>query len=143
MKKILIPAFSVFIQFITSVQKIIIITLLFGENFWLTLDDFSNSILNKFIAAERIEFSLLIVIVYVAIHVLAGILWGFFILRLLKQIEEGKTRVNLDITGRKIDELSLEYLDKRKRWFQKSSGISILFLFAALFILVCGLVAVK
>ena len=132
LRKILVPVFSMFIQFITAVQKIIIVTLLFGENFWITLDDFSNSIINKFISAERIEFSILLLGAYIIIHVLAGLFLGFFILKLLKRIEENDTKINNDPNDKVAGVLSFENTRKRKRWFQKLSGIVILFFFLAL-----------
>lgn len=132
MKKILVPAFAMFIQFITAAQKIIIVTVLFGENFWVTLDDFSNSLLNKFISVERIEFSILIVGAYVIIHVLAGLFLGFFILKLFKRIEENDNNINRKPNGKVSEVLSFENTSQRKSWFQKPSGVVILFFFVAL-----------
>ena len=132
MKKILVPAFAMFIQFITAVQKIIIVTVLFGENFWITLDDFSNSLLNKFISVERIEFSILVVGAYLIIHVLAGLFLGFFILKLLKRIEEDDTKINNQPIDKVAEVLSFENSSERKRWFQKPTGVIISMFFVAL-----------
>lgn len=132
LKKILVPAFAMFIQFITAVQKIIIVTLLFGENFWKTLDDFSNSILNKLISAERIEFSLLLVAAYIIIHVLAGLFLGVFILKLFRRIEENDTKLNSKPNDKVTESLSFDNTSKRKRWFQKPSGVIIILFFIAI-----------
>ena len=132
LKKILVPAFAMFIQLITAVQKIIIVTVLFGENFWITLDDFSNSLLNKFISVERIEFSILVAGAYVIIHVLAGLFLGFFILKLLKRIEENGNNINSQLNGKVAEVLSFENTSQRKHWFQKPSGVMILLFFVAL-----------
>ena len=131
-KKILIPAFAMFIQFITAIQKIIILTVLFGENFWITLDDFSNSLLNKFMVVERIEFSLIIVIAYVAIHVLSGLLLGIFILKLLRRLEENETLADDKPVDNKFELLPFDNTKRKKHWFQKPSGFLILFFFLAL-----------
>ena len=132
LKKIVVPAFTMFIQFITAVQKIIIVTVLFGENFWITLDDFSNSILNKFITVERIEFSILVVGAYVIIHVLAGLFFGIFILKLLKRLEENGSSESNELNDQKFELLSLDNTKKRKHWFQKPSGVIIILFFIAI-----------
>jgi len=79
-KKILIPTFAMLIQFITAIQKILIITILFGQNFWTTIDDFANLLINEFITAGKFEFSFLIITIYTLVHVLAGLYIGLFIL---------------------------------------------------------------
>ena len=101
-RKILIPAFSIFIQFITAVQKILIVTILFGQNFWIAVDDLANSILNQFTKVERIEFSYLIIVIYIAVHVVAGLLVGLFILKLIKYLNEAETN-----GGEKIIEINI------------------------------------
>jgi hypothetical protein len=132
LKKILVPAFAMFIQFITAVQKIIIVTVLFGENFWITLDDFSNSILNKFITVEKIEFSILVAGAYIIIHVLAGLYLGIFILKLFKRLEENGTLANNELNAYEFESLSFDNAKKRKHWYQKPSGILILLFFLVL-----------
>jgi hypothetical protein len=129
LRRILIPTFSIFIQFINAVQKILIITILFGQNFWITVDDFANSILNQFISVERIEFSYLIIIIYISVHVAAGLLVGLFILKLIKYLDEAEADIGEKIIG--INELnfSVTKTASKKRWFQKPSGLAILFFF--------------
>jgi hypothetical protein len=128
-KKILIPTFSMLIQFITAVQKIIIVTILFGQNFWKTVNDFANSVLNEFIIAGKLEFSLLIIISYTVVHVLAGLYIGLFILQLLKNVEEFDTRKLPKLSESEKAELSISKSANKKHWFQKPSGIALLIFF--------------
>jgi hypothetical protein len=128
-RKILIPAFSIFIQFITAVQKILIVTILFGQNFWITVDDFVNSILNQFGIIEKFEFSQLIVITYISIHVLAGLLLGLFILKLVKNLNNAEPDAGKRIIEFRKSEIAINQTAHRKHWFQKPSGIVILMFF--------------
>ena len=125
-RKILIPAFSIFIQFITAVQKILIVTILFGQNFWIAVDDLANSILNQFTKVERIEFSYLIIVIYIAVHVVAGLLVGLFILKLIKYLNEAETTGGEKIIEFKPTEFSVTNAASKKHWFQKPSGLIIL-----------------
>ncbi len=127
-KRVMIPVYAVFIQFITAAQKIIIITVLFGQNFWITLDDFANSVLNQFISYERLEFSLFVVLFYTAIHIAAGFILGIGIVKLLKRMDEKpSSRVDEKIVL-EPPEKSFNKIDLKKHWFQKPSGI-VLFIF--------------
>jgi hypothetical protein len=128
-KKILIPVFSIFIQFITAVQKILIVTILFGQNFWVTVDDFTNSILNQFGITEKFEFSQLIIITYVSIHVLTGLMLGLFILKLVKYLDNAEPDAGKKIIEFRKSEIAINQTAHRKRWFQKPSGIVILMFF--------------
>jgi len=125
-RKILIPAFSIFIQFITAVQKILIVTILFGQNFWIAVDDLANSILNQFTKVERIEFSYLIIVIYIAVHVVAGLLVGLFILKLIKYLNEAETTGGEKIIEFKPTEFSVTNAASKKLWFQKPSSLIIL-----------------
>lgn len=128
-RNISIPAFSIFIQFITAVQKILIVTILFGQNFWITVDDFVNSILNQFGIIEKFEFSHLIIITYIAIHVLAGLLLGLFILKLVKYLDNAEPDAGKKIIEFRKSEIVINQTAHKKHWFQKPSGILILMFF--------------
>lgn len=128
-KKIIVPAFAIFIQFITAVQKIIIVTVLFGENLWKTIDDFSNSVLNKFVSVERIEFSYLIVISYITIHVIAGIFLSFFILKIMRRFELADSLDYPDSNSNGIESVSDIGSGNKKYWFKKPSGLALLMFF--------------
>ena len=128
-KKILIPSFSMVIQSISAVQKILIVTILFGHNFWVTVDDFANSVLNEIIPTAKLEFSLLIIIAYTLIHVIAGLFIGTFILQLLNHLKDLKTSNLIQLNSFENAEPALKRSGKRKHWFQKPSGIVILIFF--------------
>ncbi|MEO8399007.1 MAG: hypothetical protein ABI550_04230 [Ignavibacteriaceae bacterium] len=66
----------------SGAQKIIIITILFGNSFWESINIFSNYILNQFVTNSsqrlQINFSLLVIVLYLGLHLIAGILIGIF-----------------------------------------------------------------
>lgn len=125
-KKILIPSFSMLIQFISAVQKILIVTILFGYNFWTTVDNFANSILNEIITTAKLEFSLLIIIAYTLIHVIAGLFIGIFTLQLLNHLEDSETSNLIQLNNFEYAESALKRSGKRKHWFQKPSRITLM-----------------
>lgn len=129
LKKILVPVFSMFIQFITAVQKILIVTILFGKNFWVAVDDFANSLLNQFIPSERIGLSLIIIITYTAIHIVFGMFIGLFILNLFKHLQAVDTGTLQKLNDSEKQALALNNPVDKKRWFQKPSRIAILIFF--------------
>jgi hypothetical protein len=127
LNRVLIPAYAMFIQFITAVQKILIITILFGQKIWMAVDNFTNSILNQFMKVERIEFSSLIIIAYIVIHVLVGLFLGFFILRLSNRLEATDlSTYPKPISDSVTEEFSVKISKHKKHWFQKPSGIAVM-----------------
>lgn len=61
----------------SAFQKLIILTLIFGVDFWKALDEFLNSI-NKMMGLSSISYSIYLIAVYVGLHLIAGIFVGIF-----------------------------------------------------------------
>jgi hypothetical protein len=118
----------------SSVQKIFILTIVFGNTLWESIDEFLGFIVNKFVSGENtvnIKMSYVIVGLYIGLHVFAGFFVGLFAGRLPLNIAKvGNAEfINLEILKDSIVEFELNKKLKRKRWWRRPSGI-LLFAFA-------------
>ena len=123
----------------SAFQKIIILTLVFGNNLWKVIDDFGNFLVKQFLTTSysqsSINFSLIIISIYVGLHLLAGIFAG---------ITGGKVPYSIMNYPRiKINEINSPENDilikstnnkRRTNWWQKKSGITFVSLAAAMII---------
>jgi hypothetical protein len=65
----------------SAFQKLIILTLIFGVDFWKALDEFLNTI-TKLMGAATVSYSFYLVIIYLVVHFVAGLFIGVFSYRL-------------------------------------------------------------
>ncbi len=112
----------------SSMQKIFILTLVFGNTLWESIDQFASFVINKFIVQENVvdfKFSYLLVGLYLGLHILVGILVGLFAGKLPfwigDVIQDDKLETSA-FTNSKI-ELTKKKKGNRKRWWQRLSGI--------------------
>ena len=124
----------------SALQKLFIITLVFGFTFWDSIDIFTAFIIKQlpFIHLETysIHLSLYLIIFYVALHLFAGILAGWFAgilpTRMQKQkkyLDELATHINLR------EETETNRLVRKKRWWKRPKKIA-LFLFLVILIII-------
>ena len=73
----------------SAFQKLIILTLIFGIDFWKAVDEFLNSI-SKQMGLIAISYSFYIVAIFLSLHLIAGILTGFFAGRLPQFLSDAK-----------------------------------------------------
>jgi hypothetical protein len=66
----------------SSIQKILIITIVFGQTIWEAIDLFSEYVINQFFITtysdQIISISMLLIIIYMSIHLCAGIIIGLW-----------------------------------------------------------------
>ncbi|OGU54663.1 MAG: hypothetical protein A2V66_00400 [Ignavibacteria bacterium RBG_13_36_8] len=129
-KKIAAMIFSLLIMLFSSLQKLIILTVIFGKTFWESIDVYANFIINQlFISHENpalFHLSYLLIAMYIGQHLIVGILVGYIAGRLPSWIdetinsEEIKSVLNccMDNSNNPI------ILKKKKYWWQKKSGIA-------------------
>ncbi len=72
----------------SALQKLILLTLLFGKSLWEALDDFFQAIAKDFSLPGHISFSMLVIGVYVAVYIIWGFIIGLWIGKLPAQIEQ-------------------------------------------------------
>jgi hypothetical protein len=121
----------------SSFQKLIILTILFGNTLWNSVNIFLNDIVKQFSSAgfsTDINFSLIIASTYISLHLAAGILIGIISGKLPFWIQSNLNEANLYlIINKQVDELnSFNY----ERQFRKNkSGLFLLsFLIISIFI---------
>ncbi len=133
-----IPSFkfaSVLLGMITltlsALQKLIIITIVFGNSFWDAIDSFATFIITQhsFLAdLESLKLSLIIISIYTSIHFLAGMYIGFKVSRVDSWLERKRKSFNFDdlknISGNSIFHNTKP--PKRRSWWRKKSGIFLL-----------------
>lgn len=120
----------------SSMQKIIILTVVFGNTLWESIDQFAIFIVNNFIdKGDSFNFSYILIGIYLSIHVIAGIMVGLFAGKLPFWIEDVIEENGIEITAFQDSNFDITEKKKRKhkRWWQRPSGI-ILFSFAAIMV---------
>ncbi len=80
---------SVFCLLYSAFQHLLILTIVFGKDFWNALDIFLNGITKSFISRSQ-HYSLYLVLFYVGCYFVAGIAGGIFCNRLMRKIQSGK-----------------------------------------------------
>jgi hypothetical protein len=123
----------------SSLQKFIILTIVFGNTFWNSIDDFANYILIQLKidpSYYSLSFSIVLISIYAIIHVSVGIYLALKAVSLPKKVNEKsyslaeafKYYLTDDIFERKESK-------KPKRWWKRKSGIILIIFFTLLMIL--------
>ncbi|MFA6596340.1 MAG: hypothetical protein WCS69_01365 [Ignavibacteriaceae bacterium] len=133
-------ALAVFASIYSALQKLFLVSLLFGTTLWKSIDLFFNYVLKQFnFLGADIHFSYYLIVFYLMLHLIFGTLFGIIAARIPKVL------VNLSDASLLIppDKIMIEesktapssQKKKRKFWFQRVSGIVVfLILFSALFV---------
>ncbi|MFA6979301.1 MAG: hypothetical protein WC209_08270 [Ignavibacteriaceae bacterium] len=123
----------------SAMQKLFLLTILFGTTLWKSIDIFFNYILKQFnFFGADIHFSYYLIAIYLMLHLIFGTLFGIIAAR-IPRVLTGLTDSSLLIPPERLknvkDESSVPTKKKRKLWFQKLSGVIVfLILFVTLFI---------
>ncbi len=72
----------------SGLQRILVLTIIYGNDLWVVVNDFMNGLTKQ---AKRTNYSLWIGTLYVALHLLAGLIIGWFSGNLPRKIELLKT----------------------------------------------------
>ncbi|MHC1739250.1 MAG: hypothetical protein AB9882_14690 [Ignavibacteriaceae bacterium] len=80
--RIAAPVFCLLISLIFSLQKILFTTVLFGMDFWRSLNEYTKFVSEKvFFINTSVDFALLLVIIYITMHLTGGVITAFFALK--------------------------------------------------------------
>lgn len=111
----------------SSIQKIFILTLIFGNTLWESIDQFARIVIEKFISLESaadFRFSYLLVGLYLGLHIFVGFLVGLFAAKLPFWIGDIIHDSELEIAAFNNSKTDLrKKKGKHKRWWQRASGI--------------------
>ena len=100
----------------SAFQRILVITILYGNNFWTAVNTFMNKLTGS---SKLTDYSFFIIFWYVAIHIIAGILVGIWVGLLPNRISQMKglqTKYNILTTGAEIN-LPVKRRNKKGRIF--------------------------
>ncbi len=123
---------------LSGIQKIIILTILFGNSFWKSIDIFVKQVPKDLLRIGLpldIHFGFLIITIYVSIHLIAGALVGYYSGLLPQKLENFSDGFN----DYKLDDNNSIIIDKKKKgkkrsWIQRPSGIIVLTILTAIMI---------
>lgn len=128
---------GVFVLFFSGIQKIVVLTILFGNTLWESLDIFikqvSIEILN--INHPEINYGYLLVSIYVILHLAAGIFIGFYAGKLPHKIEHYKNQVPSLAEMNGVEAIPKKEKRKKKSWFLRPTGIFVIMLSAGVILL--------
>ena len=128
---------------LSAFQKFIVLTIIFGETLWDSINTFGNYILNQFMVdnsfTESVQLSYLLIGIYGGIYILGGIIFGIIAGNIHTWLAKNFFRVNeFNDFILKKDEHFAAYQKKskkRKRWWKRKSGIAFI-LFSILMIMI-------
>ena len=141
-KKILFPAIALGILTMlqSALQRIIVLTIIFGVNLWESINIFGNYLLEQAGILDKgqttWDISLWLILGYIIIHLIAGVLVGIYAARIpgwVKEEELKQKEFTLEVT-RRFTENRKKEKRKKKRWL-KPGSIAIILLAAAIMVL--------
>jgi hypothetical protein len=124
----------------SAVQKIVLLTLVYGNNLWDSIDVFVNFILGQLpfitVQVDPLRFSFWLIITYIGIHLLAGIVVGIIAAKIpgwIKQeISKEKRVYRLEEANHHLE---IKSEKKKIKWVQKPSAVAIILLASIIVIL--------
>ncbi|MBK9099746.1 MAG: hypothetical protein IPM14_16880 [bacterium] len=125
------------VLFFSGIQKIVVLTILFGNTLWASLDIFikqvSVEIFNR--SHPDINYGYILIAGYVLLHLAAGIFIGIYAGRLPIKINHNKNQIPSFLEIKAKEELPVKEKRRKKSWFLRPTGIFIIILSASVIIL--------
>lgn len=131
---------GILVSLFSSIQKVFFLTVIFGQNLWDSIDQFSIIIFKEFfgLIEQGITVSKWLIAIYASIHLIMGILTGLYAGMLYGKIDsilKNQDDYNLfDIKKYSEEKKSSPKKSKHKKWWFKPSGIVFFVLTISLFI---------
>ena len=129
--------FGMVVLFFSGIQKVVVLTILFGNTLWESLDIFvkqlSIEIFN--INHPEINYGYLIVVTYVLLHLIAGIFIGFYAGKLPQKLDYYKNLVPSFSDLKNGEEIPRKEKREKKSWFLRPTGIFVIALSIGVIIL--------
>jgi hypothetical protein len=119
---------GIFVLFFSGIQKIVVLTILFGTKLWESLDLFIEQVSAEIFKINHpdINYGYLLVGVYVSLHLFAGIFIGIYAGRLPKKINHHKQIIPSEFNGIADEEIPKKEKGSKKSWFLRPTGIFII-----------------
>lgn len=121
----------------SGVQKIIVLTILFGNTLWETLDLFIKQISIELLNINNhiINYGYLLITGYVLLHLIAGFFIGLYAGRLPAKLNDYKNIIPNIIKYANGEEIPKRNKQKKKSWFLRPTGLFVIFLSSGVIIL--------
>jgi hypothetical protein len=128
---------GILVLFFSGIQKVIVLTILFGSTLWesanIFIKEVSSELLN--ITNPEINYGYLLIAGYVLLHLAAGIFMGFYAGRLPMRINHYKDIIPAVLEDKNSVEFPRKEKRKKKKWFFRPTGIFVITLSAGIIIL--------
>jgi hypothetical protein len=121
---------GIFTLFFSGIQKIIVLTLLFGNTLWKSLNIFIKQISREFLGLginSDLNFGLILIGIYISIHIASGIFIGFYAGMLPQKINFYRKRIPKDLLLEATEEIPKKD-KKKKNWILRPTGFIIIFI---------------
>ena len=111
---------TLFCLMYSAFQKLLVLTLVVGNEFWKALDSFLNGITKTFIKQPQ-QYSLYLVLIYLGCYLLAGIFGGILNSKIIARVQSGNQPPVVDAVNKKYPDginainNSLEQETKRRK----------------------------
>jgi hypothetical protein len=131
---------GILVSLFSSIQKVFFLTVLFGQNLWDSIDQFTLIIFKEFFGLinSNITISIWLIAIYSSIHLLAGILTGLYAARSACKMDvilkNESNKILFDINSFTEEKNNKVKRAKHRRWWFKPSGIIFFALTISLFI---------
>lgn len=119
---------GIFTLFFSGIQKIIVLTLLFGNTLWKSINIFIKQISKEFFGfgvSSDLDFGLVLIGIYVSIHILSGIFIGLYAGMLPSKINHYRNQIPNDLFLEATEEFPQKN-KKKKNWLLRPTGIIII-----------------
>jgi len=125
------------VLFFSGIQKIVILTILFGNTLWESLDIFIKKISVEMFNIDHLEinYGYIIISAYVLLHLIAGLFIGIYAGRLPQKIAYYTEIIPSSMSSINGEEIPRREKRKKRNWFLCPTGIFILVLSAGVIIL--------
>jgi hypothetical protein len=125
--------FAVTVLLLSSFQKVLTVTIVFGMQFWEAIDVFFNSISKNYFGFvnDELSISFILIGVYFFFHLFAGVLAGFIAGTLPKKLIEKSGIVQSYVAEDFSTHLNNKKA-KKKKWYKKPVNLFVVLLFVSM-----------
>ncbi len=118
----------------SAFQKLLVITILFGNTIWESIDIFINYVINIFITSSEVSitFSYFLIGLYIILHLSGGVIAGITAGKIPNWINHFSGEIDYNKIIPVAEIKSKKEKRKRKSWLQKKSGILLIVMALAL-----------
>jgi len=125
------------VLFFSGVQKIVVLTILFGNTLWDSLDIFIKQVSIEVFNIEHpeINYGYLLIAGYVLLHLIAGLFIGLYAGQLPQKIKFYRSNIPSISDLQKGDEIPRKVKRKKKSWFIRPTGIFVIIISTGVIVL--------